>query len=169
MSVLNHEAPTIFQNIWYPLSKLGVTVEVRSFDGACKKIHRLRSFELCCSQSSYFIYTSEAEFKDKHGVWDPIPWLSTLFRLQDRLQHIYHGIGQPYAKVDLNPTCQGRLYPPVRDLGFGLWYISRESAVVGSIPNLSCRQSLYWHQRGERLREREKRNAVTIVILADVG
>jgi hypothetical protein len=35
MSFLNHEAPTIFKNIWYPLSKLGVTVEVRSFDGIC--------------------------------------------------------------------------------------------------------------------------------------
>ncbi len=42
-----------------------------------------------------------------------------------RLQHIYHG--QPYAKVDLNPMpestltlCQSRLFPPVRDFGFGL-------------------------------------------------
>ncbi len=37
-----------------------------------------------------------------------------------RLQHIYHG--QPYDRVDLNPICQGRLYPPVRDLGFVLWH-----------------------------------------------
>ncbi len=33
LPILNHEAPTIFLNIWDPLLKLGVTVEVRSFDG----------------------------------------------------------------------------------------------------------------------------------------
>ncbi len=34
LPILNHEAaPTVFFNIWDPLSKLGVTVEVRSFDG----------------------------------------------------------------------------------------------------------------------------------------
>jgi hypothetical protein len=33
LPILNHEAPTIIKNIWDPLSKLGVTVEVRSFDG----------------------------------------------------------------------------------------------------------------------------------------
>ncbi len=45
----------------------------------------------------------------------------TVCPLQSRLQHIYHG--QPNARVDLNPMpgsiltlCQGRLYPPVRDL-----------------------------------------------------
>jgi hypothetical protein len=49
----------------------------------------------------------------------------TLCRLQSRLQYTYHG--QPYARVDLNPMpesslklCQSRLYPPVRDFGFGL-------------------------------------------------
>ncbi len=30
---MNHETPTIFFLIWDPLSKLGVTVEVRNFDG----------------------------------------------------------------------------------------------------------------------------------------
>jgi len=40
-------------------------------------------------------------------------------------KHIY--LGPPYASVDLNPMpestlnlCQSRLYPPVRDFGFGL-------------------------------------------------
>ncbi len=47
--------------------------------------------------------------------------------LKSRLQHIYHGIGQPYARVDLNPMpestltlCQSRLYPLAKDFGFGL-------------------------------------------------
>jgi hypothetical protein len=42
----------------------------------------------------------------------------TLCPLQSRLQHIFNG--QPYACVDLNPICQSRLYPPVRDFGYGL-------------------------------------------------
>ncbi len=33
LPILNHEAPTIFFYFWDPLSKLGVTVEVSSFDG----------------------------------------------------------------------------------------------------------------------------------------
>ncbi len=27
----------------------------------------------------------------------------TLIRLESQLQHMYHGIGQPYARVDLKP------------------------------------------------------------------
>ncbi len=33
----------------------------------------------------------------------------TLCPLQSRLQHIYHGIGQPYAKVDLTPMPESTL------------------------------------------------------------
>ncbi len=61
---------------------------------------------------------AEAESKEKHGVWDPMPeWTITspLCPPQCRLQHIYYG--QPYARVDL---CQSRLYPLVRDFEFGL-------------------------------------------------
>jgi hypothetical protein len=35
-----------------------------------------------------------------------------------RLKHIYHG--QPFNRVDLNHMPESQLYPPVRDLGFGL-------------------------------------------------
>ncbi len=38
LSILNHVAPTIFYNFWDPLSKLAVTVEVRSFDGTLQTI-----------------------------------------------------------------------------------------------------------------------------------
>ncbi len=65
--------------------------------------------------------TSEAESKEKHGVWDPMPELtipSTLCPLQSRFQHIYHG--QPYARVDLNSYARVDFIPPVRDFGFGL-------------------------------------------------
>jgi hypothetical protein len=60
--------------------------------------------------------TTEAESKEKHGVWDPMPELT---------------ITSPYARVDSNTftmgnpmpestltLCQSRL--PVRDFGFGL-------------------------------------------------
>jgi hypothetical protein len=52
------------------------------------------------------MYT-ETVLKQKHGVWDPLPELTltsqiTVCRGQSRLQHIYHG--QPYARVNLNPS-----------------------------------------------------------------
>ncbi len=49
---------------------------------------------------------AEAESKEKHCVWDPMPEFGvdynlTLCPFQSRLQHIYHG--QPYARVDFIP------------------------------------------------------------------
>ncbi len=58
-------------------------------------------------------------------VYVPMPELNitpppppTVCPLPSQLQHIY--LGQPYARVYLHPICQSRLYPPVRDFGFGL-------------------------------------------------
>ncbi len=65
---------------------------------------------------------TDAESKEKHGVWDPMPKLTiTSPKLHPRVdsQHIYDG--QDYAGVDLNPICQSRLY----HFGFGLWADSR--------------------------------------------
>jgi hypothetical protein len=46
---------------------------------------------------------TEAESKEKHGVWDPLPELTITspYALQSRLQHIYQG--QLYARVDFIP------------------------------------------------------------------
>ncbi len=47
----------------------------------------------------------EAEFKEKYGVWDPMPELTITSPYVDsrvtRLQHVYDG--QPYARVDFIP------------------------------------------------------------------
>ncbi len=41
--------------------------------------------------------------------------LTLCISTQESLQHIYHG--QPYARVDLNPTVgHSRLYPPGKNL-----------------------------------------------------
>ncbi len=50
--------------------------------------------------------TTEAESKEKHGVWDPMPELTylTLCPLQSRLQHIYHR--QLYVRVDFVPQSE---------------------------------------------------------------
>jgi hypothetical protein len=56
---------------------------------------------------------SEAESKEKYGVWDPMPELT---------------IDSPYvhSRVDSNtftmsnPMPESTFYPPVRDFGFGL-------------------------------------------------
>ncbi len=53
---------------------------------------------------------SEAESKEKHGVWDPMPELTiTSPYVQSRLQHIYRL--QPYARVYLNPMPESTLFP----------------------------------------------------------
>ncbi len=65
----------------------------------------------------YTASTPEAEFKETHGVWDPMPEFSITLPLQSRLQHIYHW--QRYAKVDLNPMPAESTLSP-RDFGFGL-------------------------------------------------
>jgi hypothetical protein len=61
---------------------------------------------------------TEAESKEKHGVWEPMPELTTynltLCPHHSRLQHIYHG--QPCARVDLIPLPESTLSPSQ-----GLW------------------------------------------------
>jgi hypothetical protein len=50
----------------------------------------------------------EAESKEKHSVWDPMPELP-IISLRSRLQHIYNV--QPYARVYLNPMPETTLSP----------------------------------------------------------
>jgi hypothetical protein len=57
----------------------------------------------------------EAESKEKHGVWDPMPELT----ITSSYVHsgvvsstfTMHGHGQPYARVDLNPMLESTLSP----------------------------------------------------------
>ncbi len=61
---------------------------------------------------------TEAESKGKHGVWDPyagVDYNLTLCPLQSRLQHIYQGLGQPYARVDFIPR-----------QGLWIWYLASQ-------------------------------------------
>jgi hypothetical protein len=54
-------------------------------------------------------FKTEAESKEKHGVWDPMLELtitSPYVHSKSRLQHIYSCLvhwGQPYARVDFIP------------------------------------------------------------------
>ncbi len=62
--------------------------------------------------------TSEAESKEKHGVWDPVPELtitSTLCTLQSRPQHI--NMGNPMAESTLIPRSESTFSPQ----GFWIW------------------------------------------------
>ncbi len=73
------------------------------------------------------VYSTEAKSKKNlvYGTHAGVDYNLTLCTPQGRLQHVYHG--QPYARFDLNPMPEStlslrhsRLYPPVKDLGFGL-------------------------------------------------
>jgi hypothetical protein len=66
----------------------------------------------------------------------------TLCRFQSRLQHMYQG--QPFASVDLKPYARGKLYHPVRDLGFDLCYLGESFHPPGIFPLTSsfpCREA----------------------------
>jgi hypothetical protein len=43
------------------------------------------------------------------GTYGVVEYYLIISRLQSRQQHIYHGIGQPYARVDLNPMPESTL------------------------------------------------------------
>jgi hypothetical protein len=63
---------------------------------------------------------AEAESKEKHGVWEPMPELTTAFSYYHfRVDSNTFTVGNPMPESTLT-LCQSRLYPPVRDLGFGL-------------------------------------------------
>jgi hypothetical protein len=54
----------------------------------------------------------EAESKEKHGVWDPMPELiitSPYVHSRVFSNTFTMGIGQPYARVDLNPMPESTL------------------------------------------------------------
>jgi hypothetical protein len=60
---------------------------------------------------------TESEFKEKHGIWDPVPEL-TITSPYDHSNTFSMSNSMPESTLTL---CQGRLYPPVRDFGFSLW------------------------------------------------
>jgi hypothetical protein len=62
---------------------------------------------------------AETESKEKHGVWVPVPQL-TITSLYVHSKVNYNTF-IPWATL-----CQSRLYPPVRDFGFGLCFSLQE-------------------------------------------
>jgi hypothetical protein len=69
------------------------------------------------------MYLAETEFKEKHGVWDPMLELTMTITspyVHSRVDSntFTMGIGQPYARVDLNPTPESTLFP---SQGFWIW------------------------------------------------
>jgi hypothetical protein len=67
------------------------------------------------SKSQY----TEAEFKEKYGVWDPMPELTITAPYVDSRfdSNTFTMDGQPYARVDLYPLPESPLFP---SQGFGL-------------------------------------------------
>jgi hypothetical protein len=67
-----------------------------------------------------FCYGSDAESKEKHGVWDPMPELTiTSPYVHSRVDSNKFTMGNPMPELTLTLS-QSRLYPPVRDFGFDL-------------------------------------------------
>jgi hypothetical protein len=74
------------------------------------------------------------------GPYAGVNYNLTVSPLQRRLQHIYYG--QPFARVDLSPIYQSRLYPPSQGLWIWPLFSKSMSAYVlllgggGVVPNL---------------------------------
>jgi hypothetical protein len=67
---------------------------------------------------------TEAESKETHGVWDPMPELTiTSPYVHSSIDSNTFTKGNPMPASTLT-LCQTRLYPPVRDFGFGLWTVN---------------------------------------------
>ncbi len=68
---------------------------------------------------------TEVESKENHGVWDPMPELTITSRSSPYIHFSVDSntctMGNPKPESTLT-LCQSRLYPPVRDFGFGLCY-----------------------------------------------
>ncbi len=64
----------------------------------------------------------EAESKEKHGVWDLMPELTTTSPyVPSRVHYNTFTMGNPMPESTLTQgQAQSRLYPPVRDFEFGL-------------------------------------------------
>ena len=68
-----------------------------------------------CACSCVNKYT-EAEFKEKHGVWDPMPELTiTSPYVHSRVDSNTFTMGNPMLESSLT-LCQSRLYPPSQRL-----------------------------------------------------
>jgi hypothetical protein len=69
----------------------------------------------------------EAESKEKHCVWDPMTELTLTSPYahsspESTPTHLPWALGNPRPESTLT-LCQSRLYPPVRDFGFGLCFL----------------------------------------------
>jgi hypothetical protein len=80
----------------------------------------------------YHDTTSEAESKEKHSVWDPVPELTiTSPYVHSRIDSNTFTMGNPVPESTCRPKHYARestLSPPVRDFGFGL-------SSLGSVPD----------------------------------
>jgi hypothetical protein len=69
------------------------------------------------------LWAAEAESKEKHGVWDPMPELTiSSTYVYSRLDSNTFTMDKPTLESTLT-LCWSRLYPSFKDFGFGLWDI----------------------------------------------
>ncbi len=93
---------------------------------------------------------SEAESKEKHSVWDPMPESTTTSPyVHSGVDYNIFTMGNPMSESTLI-LCQNHLYPPVRDFGFGLWGSAEERMTIQVSKLLTrglCQEC--WHQDPE--------------------
>ncbi len=108
----------------FVIFKIGATKRYVSADLRTKMISRWRPqirwiLRVSIGERDKLICTPEAESKEKHGVWDPMPELTkTCPYVHSRVDSNTFTMANPTPWWPI--LWQGRLYPPVRDLGFGL-------------------------------------------------
>ncbi len=90
---------------------------------------------ICLLDSVSFLSFLLTVFKQKHSVsYAGAYYNLSLFRLQSQLQHLYHG--QPYARVDLNPTPESTLSP---SQGLRIWPLAFRHLRENEKKCTSCR------------------------------
>jgi len=118
--------------------------------------------------SVYILGCTETVFKEKHGVWNPMPELTiTSPHIDFKVDFITFTMGDPMPESTLN-LCQRRLYPPVRDYEFSLCTLvttdqnSGTRYTVGTVPR-------YLPLPGIPSRSPLTRRSVGLLLVVDFG
>ncbi len=100
LPIFNHKAPTIFFNSQDPLSKLGVTVEVRSFDGtqSCRQTRKgaaqkLMQTDTLIGAAKSWIVSQYYLLENRHTDWQ-VQWAAQADVEQRRLEAAQGAVGR---------------------------------------------------------------------------
>ncbi len=101
---------------WVTMAELSIVIIVETWMVGSSKVDNNESKH--CQTAKYWHCAGESTCSKGRiqskiwcmGTYGVVEYYLIISRLQSRQQHIYHGIGQPYARVGLNPMPESTLF-----------------------------------------------------------